>query len=86
MNSIRLLLLFALILLFETSVESLNVNFDQVELINGTFVEGLYQFQELKVSKIDEHHYSLSAKFDTLTDLDDKYLVSPIFRLILCPV
>lgn len=71
-------IIFIIILNFQT-VFSSEVIFDRVELINGTYVEGIYNASLCKVRKINRFTYAINLDLIQLMDFDEKVEAAVVF-------
>lgn len=62
------------------SVQSIEVIFDRIEMLNSSYVEGYYNISLLRVTKFNRTTFVLNAEFELFVDVTDKFMVEADFH------
>lgn len=69
---IRLAAQVAILLIFNYQyVNTFELIFDRIELLNSSYVEGYYNISLLRISKFNRTTYVLNSEFETMIDIMD---------------
>lgn len=69
------LILSVFILIFQSeNVLTTEIQIDRIEFVNTTFMEGIYNVSELRISRINRTTYALSAELTFYVDFDKNWV------------
>lgn len=60
-------------------ISSLDVQFERLELMNASYVEGKYNISLLRVSRINRTTYSMNVEFETFQDIGTEFSFEVLF-------
>lgn len=69
------LLLTATVYLAIVNGVSYEINFDRIELVNSSYLEGYYNISTLRIGKFNRTTYAFSAEFETFFEFNEKVFV-----------
>lgn len=76
---LRALALYILILNYQVVFMVVDLHFDRIEMLNETYLEEVFNFSQLRVSKFNRTVHIVNGDFESFVDLDRRFSVEAAF-------
>lgn len=61
------------------SVVMHEMNFDRIELVNSTYLEGVYNFSLFRINKFNRTTHAINLEFELYVDIDEQFEIAVSF-------